>query len=44
MEINLIILFPNSAIVGLQHFKPEKGFEFNELNIFLLFVQLQFRW
>ena len=44
MEINLILLVPDSMILGWQYFKPEKGFEYSEINIFLFFFQVQYRW
>ena len=44
MEINLILLVPDSMILGWQYFKPEKGFEYSEINIFLFFGQIQVRW
>jgi len=44
MEINLILLVPDSMILGWQYFKPEDGFEYSEINIFLFFGQIQVRW
>lgn len=44
MELNLILLAPNAMIVGWQYYKPEKNFEFYEINIYLLFFQLQLRY
>ena len=44
MELNLILLVPDSMILGWQYFKPEKGFEYSEINIFLFFGQIQVRW
>ena len=44
MEINLILLMPDAMIVGWQYFRPEKSFNFSELNLYLFFVQLQIRW
>lgn len=44
MEINAIILAPDALLVGTQYFREEKGFDFKELNIYLLFIQFQFRW
>ena len=37
MEINLILLMPDAMILGWQYHKPEKGFEFSEVNLFLFF-------
>jgi len=44
MEINLVLLAPNGMMVGWQYFKSEKGFDFKEVNLFILFFQIQFRW
>jgi len=43
MEINLILLVPDAMIIGWQYHKPEKGFDFSELNLYLFFGQLQIR-
>ena len=44
MEINLVLLAPDAMMVGWQYFKPEKGFEFKEVNLFIAFFQIQLRW
>ena len=44
MDINLILLTPNSMMLGFQYYDEEEEFNFFELNIFLLFFQVQFRW
>jgi len=44
MEINLILLAPYAMLVGWQYYKPEKGFDFKEINIYLLFFQIQLRY
>ena len=44
MEINLILLVPDSMILGWQYHEPEDGFEYSELNLFLFFFQVQYRW
>ena len=44
MEINLILLTPDAMIVGWQYYDREEGFEFKEINIYLLFFQLQLRY
>jgi|TARA_R110000782_G_scaffold252510_1_gene340346 hypothetical protein len=44
MDINLILLIPNSMILGYQHFEEEEGFDFKEVNLFLFFIQVQLRW
>ena len=44
MDINLILLTPKSTMLGFQYYEEEEEFNFFELNIFLLFFQVQFRW
>jgi hypothetical protein len=44
MELNLIFLVPNAMMLGWQYFKPEENFDFSEVNIYLFFVQIQYRW
>ena len=44
MDINLILLMPNAMMLGYQHYEEDEQFEYSELNIFLFFVQIQFRW
>ena len=44
MDINLILLTPNSMMLGFQYYEEDEEFNFFELNIFLLFFQVQFRW
>jgi hypothetical protein len=44
MDINLILIMPNSMMIGWQYYEPEEDFDFTEVNLFLLFMQLQLRW
>mgnify|MGYP001038427607 FL=1 len=44
MEINLILLAPDAMLVGWQYYDREEGFEFKEINIYLLFLQIQIRF
>lgn len=44
MDINLILLMPNSMMIGWQYYEPDEVFDFYEINICLVFVQLQFRY
>ena len=44
MEINLIFLVPDAMMIGWQYFEPEEVSDFTEVNLFLFFFQLQFRW
>lgn len=44
MDINLILLAPEAMIVGWQYYKPDEDFDFTEVNLFLFFFQIQFRY
>lgn len=44
MEINLILIAPNAMLLGWQYYNEEPGFEFREINIYLIFMHLQFRY
>jgi len=44
MDINLILLMPDAMILGYQHYREDEQFQYSELNIFLFFFQIQFRW
>lgn len=44
MEINLIILVPDAMILGWQYHKPDQTFDYKEINLYLFFIQLQFRY
>tara|TARA_R110002167_G_scaffold119857_6_gene297432 strand:+ start:176 stop:322 length:147 start_codon:yes stop_codon:yes gene_type:complete len=44
MDINLILLIPNAMVLGYQYFEEDEQFKYSELNVFLFFVQIQFRW
>jgi len=43
MSIAIIFLFPTSFIGGISYYPKNNDYPFNELNIYLFFVQLQFR-
>ena len=44
MEINLIFLVPDAMMIGWQYHRPDENFDYSEINLFLFFIQLQFRW
>jgi hypothetical protein len=44
MDINLILLMPNSMMIGWQYYEPEEAFDFYEFNLSLVFVKLNFKW
>jgi len=44
MDIKLILLAPEAMIVGWQYYKPDEDFDFTEVNLFLFFFQIQFRY
>ncbi len=43
-ELNIIILFPKSFLLGIGYMEPEENFEYEEINIFLGLIQIQIRW
>jgi hypothetical protein len=43
-DINFIILFPKSFIFGIGYMEAQPNFEYEEINIFLGIIQLQFKW
>ncbi len=43
MSIAIISLFPTSFIFGISYYPKNKDYPFNELNLYLFFMQLQFR-
>ena len=43
MEINLIFLVPDAMMIGWQYYRPDENFDYSEINLFLFFIQLQFR-
>lgn len=44
MEINLIFLVPDAMLMGWQYYRPDESFDYSELNLYLFFIQLQFRY
>ncbi len=44
MEINLIFLVPDAMMIGWQYYRPDENFDYSEINLFLFFIQLQFRY
>jgi len=42
-SFSIILLFPTSFITGVSYYPASKGYNYNELNIYLFIVQLQFR-
>lgn len=44
MEINLILIAPDAMMLGWQYYDQEPNFEFKEINIYLIFMQFQFRY
>lgn len=44
MELSFIILFPKSFLFGIGYMAPEKNFEYEEINVYLGIIQIQYRW
>ena len=43
-QLNFIVLFPKSFLLGVGYMEPEEGFEYEEINIYLGVIQIQYRW
>jgi uncharacterized protein YwqG len=43
LSIAIIFLFPTSFIGGISYYPKNADYPFNELNIYLFLIQLQFR-
>lgn len=44
MQLSLIILFPKSFLFGISYMPPEKNFDYEEINVFLGIIQIQYRF
>jgi hypothetical protein len=44
MSFSIILLFPTSFIGGISYYPADEKHIYKELNIYLLILQLQFRW
>jgi len=42
--ILITLLFPNSLMLGFEYFEENDELEFNEMNIYLLFIAVAYRW
>ena len=42
-SFSIILLFPTSFITGISYYPATNRYKFNELNIYLFVIQLQFR-
>lgn len=43
-ELNFIVLFPKSFLLGIGYMEPEPKFEYEEINFYLGIIQIQYRW
>lgn len=43
-SLSIINLVPNAMIVGWSFYQRNEEFNYNEANLYLLFIQLQYRW
>lgn len=43
-ELTLIILFPKSFKIGIEYLDAEPKFDYEEINIFLGIIQLQYKF
>ncbi len=44
MFFSVILLFPNSFIVGLNYYPADETTDLNEINIYLFIIQLKLAW
>ena len=43
-EISIISLIPTGMVVGWSYYPRDEENNYNEVNLYLLFIQLQYRW
>lgn len=43
-SISIINLVPNAMILGWSYYPRDVENPYNEVNLYLLFIQLQYRW
>jgi len=43
-EFSIISLFPTGMILGWSYYPRDVENNYNEVNFYLLFIQLQYRW
>jgi hypothetical protein len=43
-EFGIIVLFPNQFLFGVSYLPPEGDFKYEEINIYLGIIQIQYRW
>lgn len=43
-EFSIISLFPTGMILGWSYYPRDVDNPYNEVNLYLLFIQLQYRW
>jgi hypothetical protein len=37
-------LFPNALMFGFEYFEETEDLQFNEINVYILFVAIAYRW
>ena len=43
-EFRILSLIPNGMVLGWQVYSYTEEYNFNEINLYLIIIQLQFRW
>ena len=43
-EFRILSLFPHGMVLGWQVYSHTEEYNFNEINLYLIIIQLQFRW
>jgi hypothetical protein len=40
----ITLLFPNALMLGFEYFEETEDLQFNEFNLYLLFIVVAYRW
>jgi len=43
-EFGIIVLFPNQFLFGVSYLEQEENFKYEEINVYLGIIQIQYRW
>ena len=43
MDFSIILLFPNSFIIGINWYPPSESYNYEEFNLYLLIIQFKLR-
>lgn len=43
-QFGIIVLFPNQFLLGVSYLEQEENFKYEEINVYLGIIQIQYRW